>query len=532
MKLILFFILTISFLVLAGSSDVNKISAWLIGVNFTISIFSINFTFFGYQLAKYKPIYDRISKRQWLNIAFLMVYPFFPLFTYLVSLEWFPYVALGGLPLIALSSIDNAILTFKKLDPVEFIKKKTTINKLKQYNSKLAAQIKIEVNEHRQYLENKDKFQIPSSGFRFEPVMLGLSENDIWDSLSLVNKLSLEHDDYPTFKFNLNVALQTLLSSYSYTTDDESSYEVNIGINHVSRTRFRGLLNHIAENDEQGVFLSAMSHELCSYLVKPDIQDKPCSDLTRALVSDSIWIAQKLLTDPSSTEPSKVLTTIHRIAELNVHRLSSSCSEDLEDSLDIYNISAYAHDIKELAVTALENGNHHFAYRSMEVLSYLGCNAAKVKSQEMVTAVLESIVHIGRLSRHLKIGCFWSRCLIPAESHAEEFIGHIITWLVHDFKEDGSFFMKEHAEQSISRLRGFKCILEPKNNSHPKFWIKELKDNAVLIPHVEFQSGMYGYSGKLDYSDFSNLKEYKLYGFSPRSTGGIAYSEPVPLNLE
>ena len=62
----------------------------------------------------------------------------------------------------------------------------------------------------------------------------------------------------------------------------------------------------------------------------------------------------------------------------------------------------YAHDIKSLAVSALENGNNHFAYRCMETLSYLGCNSAKLQAREMVTSVFEGIIHIGRVSRNLK----------------------------------------------------------------------------------------------------------------------------------
>jgi hypothetical protein len=86
-------------------------------------------------------------------------------------------------------------------------------------------------------------------------------------------------------------------------------------------------------------------------------------------------------------------------------------------------------------------------------------------------------------------------------------------------------------EQAYSRLRGVQCILEPKGGRHPKFWITELQRESKAIPHIEHESGMFGYCGELDYSDFNNLKEYKLYGISPKSSGGIIRSDPIPLDL-
>jgi len=58
-------------LIFLGSLNINvqKITPWLLGINFTIAVFSVNFTFFGYQLSKYKAIYSKITSRQWINIV-------------------------------------------------------------------------------------------------------------------------------------------------------------------------------------------------------------------------------------------------------------------------------------------------------------------------------------------------------------------------------------------------------------------------------------------------------------------------------
>jgi hypothetical protein len=530
LKYIIFTILTILLLVGAQGSDLQRITPWLLGASFTISIFSINFTFFGYQLSKYKAIYDRISRRQWLNLGLLLVLPFFPLISFLFHPEHFGFIALGILPLLALSSWDNASLTSKYLDASQFIANSTKKNAIDKYLCSLELEIKKEVIIHKAYLDNKDKFQIPMHGYSFEPTILGLDPDDIWDSITIVTNLAIENDDYPTFRKAISAVFRIVMQSYSYSNSD-GDHHVDSGVRFIARKRFRGVIKHVIENDSNGIFLQSLANELCEALLDAELINKPCSDVTRAVASEAVWIGSKMLEFNTITEPLKVLNSLQRVIELNLQRLENNEASKFEDQMDRINIAAYAHDIKALGVSALNSNNTHFAYRCLESLSYLGCNAAKLKSTDTVTAVFESIVHIGRMSRNMKIGCFWSRCLIPAESHAEEFLGHILTWLVADIDSSGKFFMKDHSEQAYSRLRGVKCIVKPKNKLNPIFWIEELKDKDKSIPHIESQSGMYGYCGDLDYSEFSNLKEYTLHGIGSVSASTMFYSEPIPLNL-
>ena len=199
-----------------------------------------------------------------------------------------------------------------------------------------------------------------------------------------------------------------------------------------------------------------------------------------------------------------------------------------------HNIASFAFAIKTLAVSALNNDNSHFAYRCMESLSYLGCNAAKLKSQPTISAVLQSLAQIGRVARHLNIGCFWSRCLIPVEKHAEENMAHIVTWLIqHDNSISDRFYMQDFVEQAYSRLRGIACEVTPQGKFSYALWVKERKDaNGNRITHIEREVGMYGYGGQLDYSDFSNLKEYSLNGTGSEGDRFTMHSEPIEIKWD
>lgn len=514
------------------SVDVGKITPWLLGINFTIAIFSINFTFFGYQLSKYKAIYSEITTRQWFNVVALLTLPLLPIICFLIIPEHFGKIALWVLPILIFSSVDNAILTTRYLSAKKFIEDSISENTISRYLEQLSIEIKSEVEVHQSYLNDGGKYQKPMHAYDFEPSTLGIEPNDIWDSMAIITNLAVENNDYPIFRQSLNAILKLVVRFYSFKFKDADSYKIDAGIKYIARKRLRSIIASVVEKDQSGIFFQSLSSDLCDFLMKDEVLHKPCSDLARSIASDAVWIAKKMLESHSVIEPIKVLNTIHRIAEVNIYEIENAVSENNLEQLDKYNISAYAYDIKVLGVSALNNGNSHFAYRCMESLSYLGCNSAKLKSTQTVVAVFESIVQLGRLARNLKIGCFWSRCLIPAESHAEEFMGHILTWLVQDIEPDGNFFMKGYAEQAYSRIRGVKCSIKPKANSSPCFWIEELEKDGKKIPHIEYESGMYGYGGNSDYSDYSNLKEYVLHGIGSESTSMIFHSTPIPLNIE
>ncbi|MBU1172646.1 MAG: hypothetical protein KKD44_24060 [Proteobacteria bacterium] len=75
-------------------------------------------------------------------------------------------------------------------------------------------------------------------------------------------------------------------------------------------------------------------------------------------------------------------------------------------------------------------------------------------------------------------------------------------------------------------------IPKPRSNSNPCFWIEELDKDGEKIAHIEYESGMYGYGGQSDYSDFTNLKDYVLHGIGSKSSVRIFHSPPMPLILD
>lgn len=511
--IVLAFVLLEALLIISAQNfDFDKATPWLLGLSFTITFFSINFTFFGYQLSKYKLIYSRITARQWLNISIQLCLPLLNLIAYLAfSVETSSILILLTLPLLLLSCLNNASLVINYLSPSRYIEATVNPKLVSQYLDMLVKELIIEVKTHESNLENSKKYQLPMHARSYSPGIYGIEPKDIWDSLTLIIQLSQDNNDYPVFRQSLRALLNLTLDFYSFESKSQE-YRVASGINEIARTRLRSIISSIFKNGKNEIFLYTLSNELCAFLRREDIFNNPTSSICLAISSDLVWIAEQMLENKNVIEPMNILNILHSILEAGCHGLFLKDDKDMDIAMGRQTIGTYVYQIKTLAESALKNENSHFAYRCMETLSYIGCNAAKLKADNVIIATLESIVQVARLARNLKIGCFWSRCLIPAENHAEEFMGHIMTWLIHDLDSKGNFYLKNYAEQAYSRLRGYECEINPDRRWHPCFWIKELEEDGHKIPHIESESGMYGYGGSLDYSDYSNLKEHVLYG--------------------
>lgn len=514
MRYLILIAVEILLIVLAKGKDLSNISHWLLGINFIFAAFSINFSFFGYQLSRYKSIFQEVTKRQWFNIVVLLTLPFIPLILFLIAPSYFAHMALVLLPIVVLSSVDNALLTKAYLDPLTHLSNKLTPEAIDEYLRELYGEIEVEVTAHNKYLRNRDKFQIPAHEWSFKTDLLGRRKNDLWDMVSTVLKRAVENSDYPVFQSALDQAIKLLLATYRFASQKKDDYSELGGLQSVSRHRFRGLSHWVLENDAEGIYIESWANRLCAFLRTPDALGNPLEGLTEGIVSDITYIASIMISGRKSQEPIKILNTIHVVMELAIHQIESDEKAGKDRVLDQYNIAGYARLIQSLGRDAIYAKKTHYVYRCMETLSYLGCNSAKIHSRQTVVACFEALVQFGRVCRKEGIGCFWSHCIIPLHLHAEEFMGHILTWLVRDLKEDGSFTLKACTEQAYSRLRGYECRIVPKANTNPKFWIEENRDkDENPVPHVESLSGMYGYDGRVDYSQQDDLTEYRLLEF-------------------
>ena len=118
------------------------------------------------------------------------------------------------------------------------------------------------------------------------------------------------------------------------------------------------------------------------------------------------------------------------------------------------------------------------------------------------------MVQLGREARANNVKCFDVGCLLDTVEHAEERIGWMLSWVFETQEDDWDMWIK-YFEVAYSRLNGVKTriIIQEKENGKIGFQVKCSKE-----PYIEsYQEG--GYVKKFNYSDFSNIKEFKIIDF-------------------
>jgi hypothetical protein len=179
--------------------------------------------------------------------------------------------------------------------------------------------------------------------------------------------------------------------------------------------------------------------------------------------------------------------------------------EPLTDAQHRYTLAGHARIMQELGEAAIANRNVHLLYRCLDGLGFLGCSAAKVNNPELGTACLLGLVQLGRIARKDDLPCFWDRCALTPEDHAEERIEWILTWIPR-LDEKGRERWGRSIGEALSRLRGLETSVlctETEGNWQPKVTYSE-------DPHI-YRVNDHGRWRLYDFSDKNAVRELVIY---------------------
>ncbi|MBW7941765.1 MAG: hypothetical protein H3C64_05045 [Candidatus Kuenenia stuttgartiensis] len=171
---------------------------------------------------------------------------------------------------------------------------------------------------------------------------------------------------------------------------------------------------------------------------------------------------------------------------------------------DIY-LASYPQLIKMIGQSAVKNKNSDFLFRCLEEVGFLGCTAIKANHYDVAIECLQTLVQLGREAKGNNIKCFWRHCMLETIDHAEERIWWMLSWVPHLERKERDRWA-ESFSTAYSRLTGFKVeiqevLIEERigfqfNRTDEKYVERFSKDQFVR---------------EIDYSDYSDLKEFKLY---------------------
>lgn len=488
----------------------DQLRNWPFTVSFAVMIFATNFTFFAYQLAPYKSVLTRLSRRQWLNLGLLAVLPFISVGMLAFSEKWAAYTAVALLPLIINCAFENWQLTQSKIYPEAFLDIEFSRTQIRDYVSEIAARLKEDKTAFEATAAQKE-LMMPMHNINYTPSAIDIVHDASWDRLIRIASIATTHGDSVVYRAVARKAIDHLYEACVIEMGGEGSLHSD-DIRAWAIARFRSLMEAVSES-ASGSFAQIMIHELGLLLGEEEQWKQPVSRFSTAVSAMMTQIELGRIKLDQVAGDRTALNALHRFVSRGLYAIIQRPKG--ETGLDSYNISYVADQVCRLGSAAIAAGNVDYLYRCLETLGYLACNSAKLQAFETIVACVAKLVQLGREAKSRDLQCFWDHCILPPHIHAEEHLGHILTWLVRiPAGTEGKFKLQSTMEQAYSRLRGVGCKIQPRDKSYPKFWIEEEHDSeGEPVAHRESVGGMYGYGATLDYSDVAMLKEFVLYAF-------------------
>lgn len=402
------------------------------------------------------------------------------------------------------------------LSPIDYIGKIFDRNSLMIYLNIIEGEIELSNREFEETRRGHIK-NLPVNLFSRPPITGG-ADNFFGKFIQII-ELTIKNKDQSTYNFALDTYLQNF--QFLLGSNSKASGEVKS----VAQNQFSLLVRVIIEASGEHYFLEIFAEKLYKILLGEGAQRGPFDSKINSIASALEVISVASFESKAKIDIKKLLHTMH----LFILKVFNELLGKENESLNLYNFSIFIDVVKRIGLKAIKHDQFFVLYTAMESICYLGCHFAKNKNEQSVLTCLNALVQMGRTSKSSGMQCFWDRCLHPPHIHAEEFLGHIMTWAVAH-KDGDRFFLQGGFEGAYSRIRGYEVDIIPKAALNPVFWVEDVKDaEGNKTPWVESVHGMYGYYSELDYSDFDNLKQYVLHNYG----GGSTFeSSPVSFDIE
>jgi hypothetical protein len=168
-------------------------------------------------------------------------------------------------------------------------------------------------------------------------------------------------------------------------------------------------------------------------------------------------------------------------------------------------MASYAGVITRMGIAAAQHDHSDLHYRCMDGLGFLGVTAIRTHSTTLAIACMSGLVQLGRIARARNLPCFWDRCGLLPDAHAEDRIGWMISWVTH-YDANGRERWARTSGDALSRLRGTRTNVQfAEEGGRVKYHIVTT-DQPYAIGILDD-----GRHAQVDYSDPTMLKDFMLY---------------------
>ena len=476
----------------------EKYTASFLTISLTIATFSITFSFLQYQFSPYKTLLRSISlNHQSWGLALILI-SLIPIVTLFMDKSYVVQASMLCIPIVAYGVVMLPLISSDETNPKLLLERAMKPRKIQRFLKTYQTQEKRE-QDTQEALSFSKPDEMPMHDYSTK-----YHSAPIWkDPFSLINsiiELALKNSDSVTYEQTIDQFFRlTDLCLDDERVDHNSGFRFSI--NKLISDNFEIIVNTVISNTKSLPLQSLLVYKTGDFLKRKALSNLQTSTPFKDVAASLVNYVKMQLTQ--NRDAAIYVTSLFRqLAQKGTYNLSD---EEADPSMFKFHLIAYPNYIKILGQHAVKEKNSDYLFRCLEELGFLGCTAVKNNHYQVIIECLQGIVQLGREARAGHIKCFSRHCALEAADHADERLHWMLSWLPHLPEKDRNLLAKSFST-AFSRIHGTKQEISfqlADGNS-------EIVYHNTKEPHIE-EFTQERYYRKVDYSDLSETKEFKLY---------------------
>jgi hypothetical protein len=421
-----------------------------------------------------------------------------PLFALFFHKSCVPTVSLIVIPILAYLLIFLIILSNEESNPKFLLKRKLHNRLITEFLHKYENKSKEQILKLKN-LEFSKPDESPMHDWHESKYHNILLKNNPFDFINEVVVISIQNSDIDKFESTIEgyLSLVDKVLNHEITLKTDLKFKIQRLVSYSFEKLTTSISEHPNNKNIQNRFLEKVS----TFLKEKALLKLQTEEVYLNMIGTLTDFAIKIL-DIGNRDGSLFIMSLNRqLAQKGIY----DPPKDEERRFFELSLSFFPNQIKLIGQKAVKLKNSDLLYRSLEELGYLGCSAIKNDHHEVGIECLQSLVQLGREARANNVKCFWTHCMLETIDHAEERIWWMLSWVSH-LEEKSINLWLESFESAYSRLRGYKREIKIVDKNGKKVFNFIDSDE----PHKESFSKD-TYYRTVDYSDFLEIKEFKLY---------------------
>lgn len=468
-----------------------------ISIALTIATFSISFSFLQYQFTPYKALLKSISQRQVLFSFLTIIIALFPLIALFINIHLVPVVSVFIIPILAYFSILLLLIANEESNPLFLLTRTSSKRRYKNYLLLFKKEFK-KFTDTQEILNFSKADEQPVHDFGESNFQLTHLKNDPYIFINNIVEISLKNSDLETFEKVIYHFFKLLDNTSNLEAFKSSEFKFRLR-NHIN-TSFSRIAYSTSKLTENKIYHNRFLDIAGTYLKKQAQIQEQVNEVNLKIIYSLTSFATTIL-KINSDASLNVTSLFRQLAQKGIYDNVDKTDSKMFD----HYLSTFPAQIKTIGQEAINAKNSDFLYRCLEELGYLGCTSIKANHYPVGIECLQSLVQLGRGARANDLKCFWRHCMLETIDHADERIWWMLSWVPYLDEKSVNQWIQSF-ETAYSRLHGYKKqILKMTKDNRNGFEFVNSKE-----PHIESFSKEH-YFRKVDYSDFTETKEFKLY---------------------